>query len=88
MKVSVFGEFNASMLYLLLTIFNGINELKLCPNESCTNLEEDVSQFSKVSKAFSFKRLVLDKNSVSHLQIFFDRALNLEFLGLQELSLC
>jgi hypothetical protein len=60
MKVSVFGEFNASMLCLLLTIFNGINELRLFPNGSCSTLDDDDSEFYKVSKAFSFKRLVLD----------------------------
>jgi hypothetical protein len=43
MKVSVSGEFNPAMLYLLLTIFNGINELKLFPNKSCPNLEDDFS---------------------------------------------
>jgi hypothetical protein len=43
MKVSVLGEFNPDMIYLLLTIFNGINELRLSPNQSLQNLEDDVA---------------------------------------------
>jgi hypothetical protein len=54
MKVSVLGEFNASMLYLMLTIFNDINELRLLPNEKnqyyYSTPSEDFSELSELYK--------------------------------------
>jgi hypothetical protein len=54
MKVSVLGEFNASMLYLMLTIFNDINELRLLPIEEkhyyYSTPSEDFSELSELYK--------------------------------------
>jgi hypothetical protein len=59
MKVALLGEFSGSMLCLLLTIFNGANELRLYPDSS-SNIDVNAFQFSKGLKSFSFKRLALD----------------------------
>jgi len=84
--MAVLGELSPSMLYLLLTIFNGVNKLSLRPSETYPG-DKDFSQFSKFSNTLSFKRLVLNDESSSNLQKLFEKPVKLEFLGLQELSL-